>query len=133
VKKLPLPPINILKNVITKDLFFVILTMQHITGISRQELQMSRLEDKIGTENPVRFVDAFVEHISLASNGFTTQTIKSGGKHEKTNRFLKSKKERLLCLYKWINNFNDNLIVGGYLPLPLAHCGGFNTAFIVGL
>jgi hypothetical protein len=46
--------------------------MQHITGRSRHELQMSSLEYKIGIENPVRFVDAFVEHISLGSIGFTT-------------------------------------------------------------
>jgi hypothetical protein len=49
VKKLPLSLTNIIKNVFTKDLIFVVLTMQHITGISRQELQMSSLEDKIGT------------------------------------------------------------------------------------
>jgi hypothetical protein len=70
--------------------------MQHITGISLQELQMSSLEDKIGTENLVRFVNAFVEHISLGSIGFTTQTIKSGGKLEKINRFLKSKKRETI-------------------------------------
>jgi hypothetical protein len=58
VKKLPLSPTNILKNVCTKDLIFAVLTMQHITGISRQELQMSSLDDKIGTENAVRFIDA---------------------------------------------------------------------------
>jgi hypothetical protein len=72
VKKLPLSPTNVLKNVCTKDLFFVVLNRQHITGICRQELQMSSLEDKIGTENSVRFIDAFVEHISLGSIGFTT-------------------------------------------------------------
>jgi hypothetical protein len=55
VKKLPLSPTNTLKNVCTKDLFFAVLTMQHITGISRQELQMSKLEDKIGTENTIQF------------------------------------------------------------------------------
>ena len=51
--------------------------MQHITGISRNQLQLVSLEDKIGTENPVRFIDAFTDHISLESLGFTTQTIKS--------------------------------------------------------
>ena len=51
--------------------------MQHISGISRQQLQISSLEDKIALENPVRFVEAFVENISLESLGFTVQTIKS--------------------------------------------------------
>jgi hypothetical protein len=39
--------------------------MQHITGISRHQLQISSLEDKITPENPVRFIEAFVENISL--------------------------------------------------------------------
>jgi hypothetical protein len=53
--------------------------MRDLTGIQRKKLQMSNLEDKIGTENSVRFVNAFVEHISLGSIGFTTQTIKIEG------------------------------------------------------
>ena len=38
---------------------------------------MSSLEDKIGIENPVRFIDAFLEHITLESVGFTVQKVKS--------------------------------------------------------
>jgi len=56
------------------------LKMQHITGISRQQLQISSLEDKITTDNPIRFIEAFVEIISLESVGFTIQTIKSEGR-----------------------------------------------------
>jgi hypothetical protein len=74
---------------------------------------MISLEDKIKIENPGRFVDAFVEHISLGSIDFTTQTIKSEGKHEKTNRFLKSKKKRLLCLLKYLKKIYDNPKMGG--------------------
>ena len=33
--------------------------MQHIQGISRHQLQMISLEDKITADNPVRFIDAF--------------------------------------------------------------------------
>jgi hypothetical protein len=43
--------------------------MQHIQGTQRHQLQMSSLEDKILSENPVRFIDAFAEHISLESVG----------------------------------------------------------------
>jgi hypothetical protein len=53
VKKLPLSPINILKNICTKDLFFVVLTMQHITRISHQALQMRSLEEKM--EQKIQF------------------------------------------------------------------------------
>ena len=34
----------------------VFLRMQHIQGISRHQLQLSSLEDKITADNPVRFV-----------------------------------------------------------------------------
>jgi hypothetical protein len=33
--------------------------MQHITGISRQQLQIRSLEDRISPDNPVHFIDAF--------------------------------------------------------------------------
>jgi hypothetical protein len=51
--------------------------MQHITGISRQQLQLSSLEDRISPENPVRFIEAFVEHISLEALGFITKKTKT--------------------------------------------------------
>ena len=51
--------------------------MEHISGIFRQQLQISSLEDKIALDNPVRFIEAFVEYISLEALGFTVQTIKS--------------------------------------------------------
>jgi hypothetical protein len=66
--------------------------MQHIKGLSRQGLQMNNLEDKIGTENPVRFIDAIVDYISYKSIGFAIHTIKSERKHEQNNRFLNCKK-----------------------------------------
>ena len=54
--------------------------MQHITGSSRQQLQISSLEDKITLDNPVRCIEAFIEYISLETLGFTVQTIKSEGR-----------------------------------------------------
>ena len=64
--------------------------MQHITGISRQQLQISSLEDRISPENPVRFIEAFVEHISLQALGFTVKTIKTEGRPSfDTKVFLK--------------------------------------------
>jgi len=39
--------------------------MQHIQGISRNQLQMVSLEDKIAPDNAVRFIDAFVSVIAL--------------------------------------------------------------------
>jgi hypothetical protein len=44
---------------------------QHIQGTQRHQLQISSLEDKIASDNPVRFIDAFVEHISQQYIGNT--------------------------------------------------------------
>ena len=47
--------------------------MQHIAGLSRQQLQIRSLEDKIALDNPVRLIEAFVVHISLETLDFTAQ------------------------------------------------------------
>jgi hypothetical protein len=44
--------------------------MQHITGISRQQMHFSSLEDTISPDNQVRFIDAFVEYIDLSKLDF---------------------------------------------------------------
>jgi hypothetical protein len=78
--------------------------MQHISGISRQQLQISSLEDKIATDNPPdasgRFIEVFVYHSSLEALGFTVQTIKSEGRPSfDTKLFLK------IYLYGYVNGF----------------------------
>ncbi|WP_262493371.1 hypothetical protein [Kaistella chaponensis] len=35
--------------------------MQHITGIARNQMVFTGLEDSFSEDNPVRFIDAFVE------------------------------------------------------------------------
>jgi hypothetical protein len=49
--------------------------MQHIKGISRNQLQMVSLEDKISNDNPVRFIDAFVSFIDLKKVGFEPKNL----------------------------------------------------------
>lgn len=44
--------------------------MQHITGISRNQMAITSLEDTISVDNPIRFIDAFVDTIDLKSLGF---------------------------------------------------------------
>ena len=64
--------------------------MQSIAGLSRQQLQISSLEDKIALDNSVRFIEAFVKYISLEALGFTVQIIKSEGRPSfGTKLFLK--------------------------------------------
>ena len=50
--------------------------MQHIQGIARNQLQVSSLEDTISQDNPVRFIDAFVNSIDLEKIGFTPRVLK---------------------------------------------------------
>ncbi|MEC5167539.1 transposase [Flavobacterium sp. PL11] len=77
--------------------------MQHISGTSREQLQISSLEDKIDVDNPIRFIDAFVEHISLEALGLTVQTIKSEGRPSfDTKLFLK------IYLYGYLNGLRSS-------------------------
>jgi hypothetical protein len=65
--------------------------IKHITGIRRNQMFFSSLEDTILHENPVRFVDAFVEALSLPTVGFSVQTIKTGGRPRfdtKSSKFI---------------------------------------------
>jgi hypothetical protein len=54
--------------------------MQHIQGISRNQLQVSSLEDTISADNPVRFMDAFVNLIDLEKIGFQPRVLKTEGR-----------------------------------------------------
>ncbi|OUD28756.1 transposase, partial [Flavobacterium sp. FPG59] len=54
--------------------------MQHIQGISRHQLQLSSLEDKITADNAVRFIDAFVKVIDLNKIGFSSKVLQKEGR-----------------------------------------------------
>ena len=47
--------------------------MQHIAGLSHQQLQNGSLVDKIALDNPVHIIEAFVKYISLESLDLTAQ------------------------------------------------------------
>jgi transposase len=77
--------------------------MQHIQGISRNQLQVSSLEDTIAVDNPVRFIDAFVELIDLQKIGFTPTVLKTEGRPSfKTQVFLK------IYLYGYLNGIRSS-------------------------
>ena len=77
--------------------------MQHIQGISRNQLQMGSLEDKITSDNPVRFIDAFVGLIDLKKIGFEPRVLKTEGRPSfKTEVFLK------LYLYGYLNDIRSS-------------------------
>lgn len=77
--------------------------MQHIQGISRNQLQIVSLEDKITVDNPVRFIDAFVSLIDLKKIGFESRVLKTEGRPSyETQVFLK------LYLYGYLNGIRSS-------------------------
>jgi transposase len=72
--------------------------MQHITGISRQQMRLSSLEDTISSDNQVRFIDAFVDYIDISKLDFAIKTIKTEGRPSFNSKvFLK------IYLYGYLN------------------------------
>ena len=66
-------------------------------------MTISSLESSISTDNPIRFIDAFVEHIDLKALGFEVQILKIEGRPSfETNIFLK------LYLYGYLNGVRSS-------------------------
>ena len=77
--------------------------MQHIQGISRNQLQVSSLEDTISADNPVRFMDAFVNLIDLEKIGFQPRVLKTEGRPSFDSKvFLK------IYLYGYLNGIRSS-------------------------
>jgi hypothetical protein len=51
--------------------------MQHITGISRQQMRFSSIKDTISPDNQVQLIDAFVEYIDLSKFDFAEKALKT--------------------------------------------------------
>ena len=51
--------------------------MRHITGIPRQQLVLfpESLDEYISADNPVRFIDAFVDSLSLERTGEAVRKV----------------------------------------------------------
>lgn len=76
--------------------------MQHISGISREQISFTSLEDFISAENPVRFIDSFVHALDLTKLGFCVQTLKKAGRPSfQSTLFLK------LYLYAYLNGIRS--------------------------
>ena len=54
--------------------------MGFIKGNDRNQVTFFTLESQIEENNPVRFVDAFVEHLDLTQLGFVINTLKTQGR-----------------------------------------------------
>ncbi len=77
--------------------------MQHIQGISRNQLKMGSLEHTITSDNPVRFIDAFVEHIDWVTIGFNPKLLQLEGirpNYHSISNFRKDNPKDLKQLFK---------------------------------
>ena len=54
--------------------------MDFIKGNNRNQLVFSTLEMQIEKDNPLSFVDAFVEHLDLGQLDFMVSTLKTEGR-----------------------------------------------------
>ena len=76
--------------------------MQHITGISRQQMRFSSLEDTISPDNQVRFIYAFEELIAISKLDFAIKTLKTEGRPSFNSKvFLK------MYLYGYLNGIRS--------------------------
>lgn len=80
--------------------------MPIITGLDRQQIRFSSLEDAISSDNDVRFIDAFVEKLDLGKLGVTslskTEKLKSGRASYADSLLLK------LYLYAYLNGIRSS-------------------------
>lgn len=77
--------------------------MNHITGIPRLQMQLRSLEDSIDQDNPIRFIDAFVDHLDLFKLGFQVKTLKNEGRPSfESSTLLK------IYLYGYLNGLRSS-------------------------
>ncbi|MBK7041576.1 MAG: transposase [Bacteroidetes bacterium] len=77
--------------------------MQHILGISREQISFTCLEDFIPPHHEVSFIDAFVDSIDLIKLGFQVQALKKEGRPSfHSTVFLK------LYLYGYLNGIRSS-------------------------
>jgi hypothetical protein len=53
--------------------------MDFTTPQNRNQITFSSLEDKIAADNPVRFLEGFVEHLELEKLNFVVPELKTEG------------------------------------------------------
>ena len=82
--------------------------MNHITGTTREQITMfpEAIEDYISAENPVRFLDAFVEQLDTAAMGFYHAAVKETGRPPYDPKDLLK-----LYLYGYLNRIRSSRLL----------------------
>src|SRR6202161_2269257 len=82
--------------------------MSHITGPDRSQtlLLPESLDEYVGPENPVRFIDAFVDGLDLAAAGFARVTPKTTGRRSYSPKDLLK-----LYIYGYLNRVRSSRLL----------------------
>lgn len=77
--------------------------MAYLSPEDRHQLQIRSMEECIGKDNPVRFIDAFADQLDLPKLGFILTEVKTEGRPAFDPRvFLK------LYLYGYLNGLRSS-------------------------
>ncbi len=77
--------------------------MQFVTGINRHQVSIQSLDEYISKDNPIRFIDAFVEKLDLQQLQFQVAVLKSEGRPAYESKlFLK------IYLYGYLNGIRSS-------------------------
>jgi len=88
--------------------------MQHIAPFDRNQLSFGSLEEQISPNDPVRFLDAFVEKLNLVKLGFAVKEIQVEGRPSfQSKLFLK------IYLYGYLNHC---FVLLCFKSLPIISC-----------
>jgi transposase len=79
--------------------------MAHLSGHDRLQtlLLPEAIDDYVGTDNPVRFIDAFIDGLDLAAAGFTRVDPKSTGRPGYASADLLK-----LYVYRYLNRIRSS-------------------------
>jgi transposase len=82
--------------------------MNHINGIVREQITLlpEAIEDYISTENPVRFLDAFVDQLDTLKSGFCHAEVKETGRPPYNPKDLLK-----LYLYGYLNRIRSSRLL----------------------
>src|ERR1039458_1346166 len=82
--------------------------MDHVTGTAREQITMfpEAVEDYLARENPVRFLDAFVDSLKMRSLGFQHATVHETGRPPYDPRDLLK-----LYLYGYLNRIRSSRLL----------------------
>src|SRR5208337_4484841 len=82
--------------------------MNHVIGLAREQITLfpKAIEDYISSENPVRFLDAFIEQLDMTKMNFSHADVKETGRPPYNPKDLLK-----LYLYGYLNRIRTSRLL----------------------